>query len=154
MSIAELMRIDRTIEIAAPPERVWRTLTSPAEFSEWFRVKIDGDIAAGAEVWMTSTEPKQGHQRFRVWFRELTPPRRLVWEWHPGSVDATLDYSREPRTTVTFTLEPSTRGTRLRVEETGFDAISLPRRAKVYGENSGGWGEVLATVQQYVEANR
>jgi uncharacterized protein YndB with AHSA1/START domain len=41
------MRIDRTIEIKAPPERVWRALTSAAELSAWFEVKIEGEITPG-----------------------------------------------------------------------------------------------------------
>lgn len=82
----------------------------------------------------------------------MTPPRRFVWQWHPGEVDANVDYSREPLTTVTFTLAPSGAGTQLSVAETGFDEISLARRAKVYGDNSQGWTEVLGWLPQYAEA--
>jgi uncharacterized protein YndB with AHSA1/START domain len=42
---AELTRIDRSIEIKAPPERVWRALTTAKELSTWFLVAIEGDIA-------------------------------------------------------------------------------------------------------------
>jgi uncharacterized protein YndB with AHSA1/START domain len=151
---AELSRIDRTIEVDAPPERVWRALTNAAELSAWFQVKIEGDIGPDTDVWMTSVHPEHAGQRFRVRFTEMTAPRRFVWEWHPGAVDPSIDYSREPRTTVTFTLEPSGRGTRLSVSETGFDAISLARRAKVYKDNSQGWPEVLVWLQKHVEATR
>ena len=154
MTVAELSRIDRTIEINAPRERVWRALTNPHELSAWFQVKIEGDIAPEADVWMTSTHVGYGGQRFRVRFREMTPPERFVWEWHPGEVDPNVNYAREPRTTVTFTLEPSARGTRLSVSETGFDEISLTRRAKVYKDNSQGWPEVLVWLQTYVEEAR
>lgn len=51
MQLAELSRIERTIEIAAPLERVWRALTSAAELSAWFQVTIEGEIAPGNEVW-------------------------------------------------------------------------------------------------------
>src|SRR5580704_6153029 len=143
MNVAELSRIDRTIEIKAPPERVWRALTSATELSAWFQVTIEGEIAPGNEVWMTSMHPQHTGQRFRVRFIEMAPPVRFIWQWHPGASDAAVDYSREPRTTVTFTLEPSETGTRLKVAETGFDEISLARRAKVYGDNSQGWTEVI-----------
>jgi uncharacterized protein YndB with AHSA1/START domain len=152
MTAAELSRIDRTIEIKASPDRVWRALTNPAELSAWFQVKIEGDIAPGQEVWMTTTHPDFVGQRFRVRFVEMTAPVRFVWQWHPGEVDPKVDYSREPRTTVTFTLEPSEKGTRLSVTETGFDEISLARRAKVYGDNSQGWTEVIVWLQKYAEA--
>ena len=151
MTVAEMSRVDRTIEIKAPPDRVWRALTSVEELSSWFQVRIEGDIAPDTEVWMTSVHPEHAGQRFRVWVREMNPPRRFVWEWHPGEVDPNVDYSREPRTTVTFTLEPSERGTRLSVSETGFDKIALARRAKVYGDNNQGWVEVLVWLQAYVE---
>jgi uncharacterized protein YndB with AHSA1/START domain len=152
MTAAELSRIDRTIEIKASPDRVWRALTNPAELSAWFQVKIEGDIAPGQEVWMTTTHPDFAGQRFRVRFVEMAAPARFVWQWHPGEVDPKVDYSREPRTTVTFTLEPSEKGTRLSVTETGFDEISLARRAKVYGDNSQGWTEVIVWLQKYAEA--
>lgn len=152
MSVAELSRIDRNIEIKAPPERVWRALANAAELSAWFQVTIEGEIAPGNEVWMTSTYALCAGQRFRARFVEMTPPKRFVWQWHPGAVDAGVDYSREPWTTVTFVLEPSGAGTRLSVAETGFDEISLSRRAKVYAENSQGWTEVIVWLQRYAEA--
>jgi uncharacterized protein YndB with AHSA1/START domain len=148
----ELTRIDRTIEIHAPPERVWRALTDPRELSAWFQVTIEGGIAAGQEVWMTSAHPEHQGQRFQVLFKELTPPTRFVWQWCPGAMDPKVDYSREPRTTLTFTLQPSPGGTRLSVAETGFERISLARRAKVYVDNSQGWTEVLGWIGKHVEA--
>ena len=77
MTIAELSRIDRTIEIQAPPERVWRALTDAAELSAWFQVKIEGQMAPGSEVWMTSVHPQHAGQRWPVRILELTPPRRV-----------------------------------------------------------------------------
>ena len=152
MTLLDQSRIDRTIEIDAPPERVWRALTDAAELSAWFQVTIEGTLAPGQEVWMTSVHPQYPGQRFLVQIVEMTPPRRFVWKWHPGDVDPKVDYSREPQTTVTFTLEPSGRGTRLAVAEDGFDAISAARRAKVYGDNTQGWTEVLVWLQKHVEA--
>ena len=153
MTVEDLSRIDRTIEIQAPPERVWRALTDAAELSAWFEVRIEGEIAPGNEVWMTSVHAQHSGQRFRVRFVEMSAPRRFVWQWHPGAVDPHVDYAREPRTTVTFTLEATAGGTRLSLVETGFDEVSLARRAKVYGDNSQGWTEVLGWLQRYAEAH-
>ena len=154
MTLLELSRIDRTIEIQAPPERVWRALTTVRELSEWFQVTIEGVIAEGEELWMTSVHPGHAGQRFRVRITEMTAPRRLAWQWDPGEVDPAVDYSKEPKTTVTFTLEPSGSGTRLSVSESGFDQIALARRAKVYGDNEQGWTEVLVWLQRHAEASR
>jgi len=153
MTKLDLIRIDRTIEIQAAPERVWRSLTDPGELSAWFRVTVEGPMEPGKEVWMTSQEGSCSGTRFCVWIVEMSPPRRLVWQWHPGMVDATVDYSREPRTTVTFTLEPVGKATKLSIAETGFDEISLARRARVFGDNSQGWAEVLAWLKDHVEKN-
>jgi len=153
MTTDELSRIDRTIDVNAPPDRVWRALTTAKDLSSWFHVTIEGEIAPGAEVWMTSTHPGHEGQRFLVRFTEMSKPHRFVWQWHPGAVDPAVDYSREPWTTVTFTLEPSGSGTRLSVSETGFNEISLTRRAKVFADNSGGWTEVIVWIQKYAEAH-
>jgi uncharacterized protein YndB with AHSA1/START domain len=151
MTVVELSRIDRAIDINAAPERVFRALTTASELSAWFQVTIEGELAAGHDVWMTSVHPGHAGQRFNVRIVDITPPRSVTWEWHPGEVDRNLDYSKEPRTTVRFTLEPTARGTRLTVSETGFDAISLARRAKVHKDNSQGWTEVLVWLQKYVQ---
>src|SRR5688500_295933 len=99
MSDRDLSRIDRTIDIKATPGRVWRALTDAGELGSWFQVKIEGEIAPGAEVWMTSVHAQHSGQRFKVRFLEMTPPRLLVWRWHPGEVDPNIDYSAEPETT-------------------------------------------------------
>jgi uncharacterized protein YndB with AHSA1/START domain len=118
-------------------------------------MKIEGDIAPGREVWMTVTQPGQYNgMRFPVKIVEMTAPRRFVWEWHPGAVDAKTDFAKEPRTTVTFTLEPAGGGTRLSVSETGFDALAIERRAKAYNENTQGWNEVLVWLQTHAEKTR
>ncbi len=154
MSVAELSRIDRSITINAPPERVWRALTSVDELSAWFQVRIEGSMTTGAEVWMTSTHAEYGGMRFQVRITEMSAPHRLIWQWHPGTVDPKVDYSKEPPTTVTFTLEPVAGGTLLSVSETGFDAIGLERRAKVFQDNTQGWSEVVGWLKQHVEAAR
>ena len=104
MTDAEMNRIDRTIEINAPQDRVWRALTTAADLSSWFKVTIDGPIAAGNEVWMTSQYPGHEGMRCKVRFTEMSAPHRFAWQWHPGVVDPKVDYDKEPWTTVTFTL--------------------------------------------------
>lgn len=153
MSLADISRIDRSIEIAAPPERVWQALTTADELSAWFQMIIEGEIAAGQEIWMTCLHPGYEGKRFSVRILELTPPTRFAWQWHPGAADTSEDISHEPPTTVTFTLEPFAGGTRVSVAETGFDAISLERRAKVYEDNSQGWPTVLGWLANHVKAS-
>ena len=35
-------RIQRQIDLKAPLSRVWRALTDHREFSQWFRVRLEG----------------------------------------------------------------------------------------------------------------
>jgi len=154
MTAATANRIDRTIEIGAPVERVWKALTTADQLSAWFRVSIEGPLTPGSHVWMKSTDPQYAGMRFQVRIVEADPPRRFVWEWHPGAVDPTVDYDREPWTRVTFVLEPAAGGTRVTLSETGFDQISLARRAKVFEDNSQGWAEVLQWLRAYAEKTR
>jgi uncharacterized protein YndB with AHSA1/START domain len=154
MTEMTLDRIDRTIVVNAPLDRVWRILTTARGLGTWFKVDVEGELVAGAEVWMTSKYPGFEGKRFVVRVTEMTPPHRFAWQWHPGAVDDDIDYTREAWTTVTFTLEPSGAGTRLSVSETGFNEVSLARRAKVFKDNNQGWAEVIIWIQQYAEANR
>ena len=154
MNDTEQSRIDRTIEVNAPPERVWRILTTAKDLGTWFQMNVDGEIIEGADVWMTTTNPAYAGMRFVMRIKELTPPRRFVWQWHPGAVDPAVDYSKEPWTTVTFTLEPNGNATRLSMSETGFNELSLARRARAYADNTQGWNEVMVWIQTYAEAAR
>ena len=152
MTDAEPNRIDRTIDMNAPPEKVWRILTTAKDLGTWFRMTVEGEIIQGADVWMTSIGPGYEGMRFVMRIKELTPSRRFVWQWHPGAVDPTVDYSTEPWTTVTFTLEPNGTGTRLSMSETGFNELSLARRAQAYADNTQGWDKVMIWIQNYAEA--
>jgi len=40
-------RIEKSIAIAAPVERVWRALTDHEEFGAWFRVQLEGPFVPG-----------------------------------------------------------------------------------------------------------
>ena len=83
-------------------------------------------------------------------FRAQEHTQRLLDSAKVYRID--VDYTREAWTTVTFTLEPSGAGTKLSVSETGFNEVSLARRAKVFKDNDQGWAEVIVWIQQYAEA--
>ena len=40
-------RIEKSADLRAPVERVWRALTDHEEFGTWFRVKLDGPFIVG-----------------------------------------------------------------------------------------------------------
>jgi hypothetical protein len=80
----------------------------------------------------------------------MIPERTFSWRWHPGRPQTDIDYSKEPTTLVEFTLEEINGGTQLTVVETGFDQISLTRRAAVFADNEGGWTYQMKAISTYV----
>ena len=66
------------------------------------------------------------------------------------AIDPDADYSGEPTTLVTFTLEAVDGGTRLTIVESGFDAIPEARRAKAFGMNTGGWNGQADNLRKYL----
>jgi len=43
-------RLEKSIELSAPVERVWRALTDSREFGEWFLVKMEGPYAVDPQA--------------------------------------------------------------------------------------------------------
>ena len=147
-------RIERTVVVRAPRERVWRALTDAGEFGGWFGVKVAGSFFPGARLDMTVTgqHPQYEGLAFPVQVERMEAPRLMTWRWHPGSVLPEDQAASEPMTQVEFRLDEVPDGTRVTVVETGFEAISLPRRARAFEENEQGWTEQVANLQRHVEA--
>lgn len=139
------MNIQREVFLKAAPERVWRALTDTGEFTRWFGDTVEGEFVAGQPVWMIS-----GGVRFEVRIEEMRAPSLFRWSWHPGMPDPEVDYASEPRTQVTFRLEPHNGGTLLTVTESGFDRLSLARRSTVFAENEQGWEIQVRNLATYV----
>lgn len=152
MVTSDLSRIEKKILLRAPRSRVWRAITSPNEFSKWFGVEFSGQFASGADLRMTSTAAGYAGVEFTVHVEQVAPEHTFSWRWHPGMVDPNIDYSKEPSTLVVFRLEDAPGGTMVTVIETGFDEISLTRRAAVYKDNEGGWEYQLKSLERYVGA--
>lgn len=144
-------RIEKSIDIAAPPERVWRALTDHEEFGAWFRVRLDGPFAVGETSRGHITYPGYEHLKWQATVTAMEAPRRFAFTWHPYAVDPDRDYSDEPPTLVEFRLEPAETGTRLTVIESGFDAIPAARRDEALRMNEGGWEEQVGNVKAHVE---
>ena len=129
-------------------------MTNADELGAWFGVSLAGTrIAPGAQVTGRFTIPGHEHLEFDVTIEEIVPERRFAWRWHPNAIDATADYSSEPRTLVTFTLEDAPDGgTLLRVVETGYDALPAARRAAAFLGNTNGWrGQLQKRLPAYLE---
>jgi len=143
-------RIEKRIEMNAPPARVWRALTDYEEFGEWFRVKLESPFVPGKSVRGRITYPGYEHLTMEVVVRRMEPERLFSFHWHPYAVDPKVDYSKEPPTLVEFRLEKTATGTSLFVTESGFESIPAARRAEAFRMNSGGWTEQLKNIEAYV----
>jgi uncharacterized protein YndB with AHSA1/START domain len=143
-------RIQKSVLILAPRARVWRALTSAEQFAQWFGVKLQGTFTAGARVPMTATQPGYEGISWAVIVERVEPERLFSWRWHPGAEQPAE--GSEPMTLVEFRLEDAPGGTRVTVTESGFDQVTLARRAKAYADNTQGWEEQMASLERYVRA--
>ncbi len=144
--------IERSTLIRAPRERVWRALTSPAEFGAWFGARLSGAFAVGGRVEGQITICNYEHVRFAADVVAVEPMSRLAFTWHPFAVDPAVDYTQEEPTLVEFFLEDKDGATLLRVIESGFGRVPAHRRAEAFRMNSGGWPVQLGNIARYVEA--
>ncbi|HEX4025437.1 MAG TPA: SRPBCC family protein [Steroidobacteraceae bacterium] len=144
-------RIEKTIELKAPIERVWRALTDYEEFGQWFRVKLQGPFAPGALSSGHITHPGYEHVRWEARIRQMQAPRLFSFSWHPYAVDPEVDYSQEAATLVEFRLEPTPQGTRLTITESGFEALPPHRQPDALRMNEGGWEQQTSNIRAHVE---
>lgn len=139
-------RIEKEIMIKAPRNRVWRALTTPAEFSEWFGAKLDGPFQVGKTV-----KGQHKHIVFDMTVEKIEPETYFAYRWHPYPLPADVDYSNEPTTLVEFHLKDQPGGTLLTVIESGFDKIPAHRRDLAFRMNNDGWVGQMGNIQRYAE---
>ena len=145
-------RIEKQIRLSVPRARVWRALTDPREFGQWFGVKLGGAVASGAQLRGPITHPGYEHLTFEATVEKVEPEKRFSFRWHPYAIDLGVDYSSEPMTLVLFTLEEVEGGTLLKVVESGFDNIPAARRAKAFEMNSNGWAIQMENIKKHLAA--
>ena len=145
MTASETLKIESKVLIRASRSQVWRAVTSANEFSKWFSADLAGPFEIGKRIDLISTHAGSSGKPFYFIVERIEPEHTFAWRWHPGSAKADEDGT----TLVEFHLEQVTDGTLVTVTETGFDHISLARRAKAFGENTRGWEMQLAALERY-----
>jgi uncharacterized protein YndB with AHSA1/START domain len=144
-----LEQIERETTIDAPVERVWSVLTEPEHVIGWFtKEAAEIDLRPGGAMTLTFAQ----HGRVRARVEAVEPPRRFAYRWtahfagdaEPADGNSTL---------VEFILTPDGDGTRLRVVESGFDALATTAEnaARNHELNTGGWTEMVERVAQYAQ---
>ena len=144
-----------TTYIRTTPERLWQALTDP-DFTQryWWSATFDTDWETGSTMtWHMFGVRIDDPQQVVL---ESHPHRRLAYTWHSFphefadrlglTEDARERIAAEPRSKVTFEIEPLGDLVKLTVIHDGFDAGSL-----VAPMVSEGWPRVLSGVKTLLE---
>lgn len=118
-------------EVPHAPEKIWRALTQPELIEEW--------------LMKTAFRPEIGHRfTFSADWGEVqcevltsSPHRSLAYTWNAGDLESV----------VTWTLTPTSGGTRLRMEQTGFK----PDQPRYYCGARAGWPQFLDKLEQVLD---
>ena len=143
-------RIEKSMELKAPIERVWRALTDHREFGTWFKVRLDQPFEPGRPSTGQMTYPGFEHLPWEAQVEAMDEPRYFAFRWPPFYGEIEEDTSADPWTLVEFRLEAIPTGTRLTLTESGFDALPEGRRGIAFRGNEGGWEEQMRNIQSHV----
>ena len=133
--VAETRSVVIEREIPHPPEKIWRALTEPHLIEEWL-MKNDFKPVVG-----------HGFSLRGEWGGVLDcevlvvePNEALSYTWNFKHDDAAYDL----QSVVTFTLTPTSAGTRLRMEQAGF----RPNQKQAFGGAQAGWKQFFDKLEQ------
>ena len=137
-------RIERTMPIAHPPEKVWAALTTAEGLGAWFGNEATIDLRPGGVARMTWTGGHIADMRVE----RVEEPTVFGFTWHIYG----LPEDDPRRTYVEFTLIPYGAGTRLTVTESGFAQLPGDAHRTAYDGNAGGWASELGELASYLDA--
>jgi len=118
------------VEYPHPIAIVWRAIAEQEAISEWL-MKTDFEPQVGKKFTLTDPDAQGWSGVVECEVLEVDKPRRLSY---------TCTYGSDLVTTVTFDLEPVGGGTRLRLEQSGFDAAGEQSQYFRKGADYG-WGQ-------------
>ena len=136
--------IDRVVDIAHPPAKVWAALTTAEGLASWFGDQASIDLRPGGAAQMTFSTGDTVHMRVE----RVDEPTVFGFTWHIYG----LPEDDPRRTYVEFTLEPTAAGTRLKMVESGFAQLPDDAHKTAYDGNSGGWASELSELVDYLDA--
>jgi uncharacterized protein YndB with AHSA1/START domain len=140
--------IHASVDIAAPPERVFRALTDGTEVVRWWGspdtyrlTEFSADLRVGGK-WRSRGVAVDG-KPFEATgeFLEVDAPRRLVQTWIP-------DWAPGLNTKLSYRLDPIPGGTRLTVRHEGFGT-----HREAFEGHTRGWERVLGFLNGYLAAS-
>lgn len=146
--------VEREILIEASPEVVWGVITEPEQISRWFSDEAVVEGRAGAEGTLTwkpggRSRDREYHSIVPIRVVEAEPFRRFSFRWnHPEGSEPDENNSA----LVEFSLIEEADGTRLRVLESGIDAVTHDEegKARYRDAHEQGWKRHLGEMLDYV----
>ncbi len=117
-------------EVAFPPEKIWRALTQPHLIEEWL-MKSDFKPVAGHSFKFTAD---WGGVDCQV--KAVEPNKTLSYTWEAFGLESV----------VTWTLTPTSKGTHLRMEQSGF----RPDQEQAYQGAQYAWPEYFTAMEKVV----
>jgi uncharacterized protein YndB with AHSA1/START domain len=118
------------IEYPHPPDRVWAALTDQRAIAEWL-MPNDFEPRLGRAFQFRAPNARGWSGIVDCTVVELDPPRRLAYTWKSGQVE----------TVVTWSLQPTPRGTRLELVHSGFRGVGQTILRKLM--MGPGWNRML-----------
>ena len=136
-TLAETRSVVVEREFSHPPEKIWRALTQPHLIEEWL-MKNDFKPVLGHRFNLRGDWG--GVLDCEVLTIELN--RMLSYTWDFANSDPAFNL----KSVVTFTLTPTSTGTHLRMEQTGF----RPDQKQAFGGARVGWQQFFTKLEQIV----
>jgi DNA-binding transcriptional ArsR family regulator/uncharacterized protein YndB with AHSA1/START domain len=140
--------------IDTTPEKLWQALTEPAFTRRYWDTAFETDWKAGSTMAWANAEASISDPEQVV--LEADPYRRLAYTWHTfteewarhAGIDDELlaKIAAEPRSHVSFEIEPQQRGVKLTVIHDHFEPGST-----VAGMISTGWPQVISSLKSLLE---
>src|SRR6476469_5895400 len=139
------VRIERSIAIAATPERVWQIVSEPGWWINGGTIRPHRIEEVGDQ---TSIVHDEEHGAFRIRTERLDPPRYAAFRWL-GRAD-----EKGVGTLTEFWVEDAgdgTDGVTLRVVESGLENVRESEREAYLRDNTQGWETELAAARTAAE---
>ena len=143
-------KIDLSIEIDAPPEAVWRAISTGEELRRWFPLNAEIEPGVGGTVTIDWGPDIRGTGDIEAW----EEGHRLRYVERPGEEtpeDAAVE-GEAVRVAVEYTLEGSGGRTLLRMVNSGFSADD--DWAEYLDTLDSGWRYFLYNLKHYLEHHR
>ena len=144
-------RIERTILLPVPRERVWDAVTKPERLAHWFGVVSAMDFRVGGAIQITWENERCPYPGV---IEVIEEPQRFAFRWPSYAVShPRLTFATAPSTLVEITLEERAEGTLLTLVESGFASLPQPIPVEeTKRSNYDGWQECLNGLRAYLQS--